>query len=114
MKEMDVPPLVEEEIEIDEPVKHISSDETNYIIITETGRLLNVVKSVSIQPFIEDPDRFLTYLWVEAKEGFYLLSQRFECGAGQGWTLMKQFIPVEELTFFLEYRDELRDTLESW
>lgn len=101
------------EIILNEEVKDFYLEGDWYYVILRSGRCLNIVRSQSVQPAIDDPLDYPSYLWVEAKEGFFLFRQRFLMGRGGPWVVEKQIVPADPADFFRLYLDRLRQNLEG-
>lgn len=104
---------VKEEIRLQEEVTHFVTTSTSYHAVTITGRVLNIVRSRSLQPPITSEKGFTTFLWVEALEGFFLFSQQVVDQIPAGWILEKEIVPADPQGFFLSYLDELKETLQA-
>ncbi|MCL5038069.1 MAG: ATP-binding protein [Chloroflexi bacterium] len=82
-------------------------DPNSYYALLIDGQKLNILRSVSIQPEIEDPGDFNTYMWAEAREGFFLFRQKFIENRPMGWVLESHVIPRKAVGFFEQYRKVL-------
>lgn len=96
-----------EELEMEEEVVHWSFDENGYHAFTATGKPLNIVRSLSLQPPIASEDDYYTWLWLETLQGFYVARQRIVEAMPQGWWLVRQVVPASPHLFFQHFSDEL-------
>ncbi len=78
-----------------------------YYFVTSDGRRMDVAKVRSIQPEIQDHDRYPSYLWVEAVQGYYVLRQWFMGGRPGGWRLIRELEQVEETFGFFDTQGDL-------
>lgn len=96
------------EIYFFEEVKDFYISNELYYGLTKSGRIINIIKAISIQPPIEDLNHYLTMLWVEAKEGFFIFQQEIFNLVPQKWILEKQIIPENSYNFFCEFAEILK------
>lgn len=98
------------EKELDDPVTSFVTGELSYHARTE-GRLgIDIVKCYTRTPEIEDPENYLSYMWVNSVQGYYVLEQAFEKGEPQDWRLIRQIIPEEpDIYFFEKFDDQFLD-----
>lgn len=101
------------EIILNEEVKDFYLEGDWYYVILRSGRCLNIIRSQSVQPTIDDPHDYPAYLWVEAKEGFFLFRQQFLMGRAGAWVVEKQIVPADAADFFLVYLEQLQRNLEG-
>lgn len=96
-----------------EPLKPTVIDfimtEGAYYFIIDDGRRADVIKARSLQPSIENPDHYRSYLWVIALQGGFLLSQEFRGGQSESWQVEREIPIPEEKT--PEWFDETGDAL---
>lgn len=94
---------------IGEEVTHFVTEANQYYAVTLTGRIVNIVRSKAYQPSIENAEDYTTYLWVEAREGFFLFSRRIRNGKADSWILDEEMVPERPDHFFFDYLDALED-----
>lgn len=99
---------IEDEIYFFEEVKDFYISNELYYCITTSGRIINIIKAINLQPPIEDLNHYLTVLWVEAKEGFFVFQQEIFNLNPQKWILEKQIIPKSSYNFFSDYIVKLK------
>ena len=104
--------IVKSEREIKEEVKGFYGNKKGYYLVTDSGYCLNIIHLVSLQPKIENENDYLTFLFVEAKEGFFLLTQRIKDFKAGRWVIEKEMIPCDPQNFSQEYQREFEKTRE--
>ncbi len=93
---------------IQEEVKEFVTDKYAYYGVTISGFLFNIIKCKTLQPPIENPDDYYTYMWTQCEGGYFLLRQRFIEGVSLSWFLEVQVIPyTPSHTYFMEMADFL-------
>jgi len=100
-----------EEVVLKEEIRHFLTEPTGYYAISASGRILQILKSQPIQPDIIDFEDFTTFLWVEALDGFYLLSQHFKDGRPGSWYIRRLLVPEERHRFFMLFQEAIMDYL---
>lgn len=100
-------------IELEDEVISFVTHEVSYIAFTREGRRLDILKSSSFQPEIEDPEDYFTYMWVKALQGYFLLRQRYVESRPQEWFVIRELEPESNYLFYEEFLDELPRYLEG-
>jgi hypothetical protein len=102
--------IVNERVIRDEIV-HWVYDDLGYYAYAGSGLTLNIVRSISVQLPIENPDDYSTFLWLETLQGFFLARQRLLDSSPQGWWLIRELMPDESHAFFQRFGDSIHDYL---
>ncbi|MBI2265206.1 MAG: hypothetical protein HYU64_08545 [Armatimonadetes bacterium] len=102
-----------ETTEINEPVQGFYGNPDGYYAVSTNGRIINIVRSASIQPEIRNHEDYVTYLWVEAQEGFFVFSQRVLNQRCEEWMVRRRITPSDKAEFFASHKDELIRSLTS-
>lgn len=102
--------FVEEKF-LEEEVQGFYIDRSWYYVVLHSGRVLNIIRSAPIQPDIRDVSDYCTFLFVEAKEGFFLFRQRIVHNRAQPWICEREFKPDETSGFFDRFYAELKKIL---
>lgn len=105
--------LLQVDVPVEDEVVQFITEQATYTAYTGRGLRLDITRANTLQPAIQDPDDFHTYMWVEARQGFFLLSQRFVKGEAQRWVVYREFIPKESHNFYIRYGDEILKYIES-
>lgn len=103
--------IINERLMQDEIV-HWVWDTLGYYAFTSSGMSINIVRSTSVQPSIQRPDDYYTYLWLETLQGFFLARQRIVDSAPQGWWIVRQLIPNVGHHFFQAFQDDIASYVE--
>lgn len=75
---------------------------------------MDIAKCRSFQPPIDDHQRYASYLWVKAVQGYFVLRQWFIEGHPCEWRVIRELeVTEEELHFFDEHGDLLEAELTS-
>jgi hypothetical protein len=96
-----------EEETLEDEIIAFEMDPEGYLAITANHGFITILRSKSLQPPISNEQDYLTYLWVEAAEGFFLLSQQIREGKPEGWLLIRRITPESREDFFHDYMREL-------
>ena len=83
-----------------------------YTALTSAGKF-KLLKCKSIQPPIENPDDFYTYLWAQAEDRYFVFRQRFEKGVSGSWEIFQEIIPEDTGEFFSDFVPVLNEMLEK-
>ncbi|HEY3999361.1 MAG TPA: hypothetical protein VGO93_10875, partial [Candidatus Xenobia bacterium] len=67
----------------------------------------------TFQPDIVDEDDFHTYMWMEARQGWFLLTQRFVKGEAERWKVYREMIPRDSVNFFMRFTDVLPEYVQG-
>lgn len=100
--------IVQEE-EMDEEVLQWVVDASGYHAYTRAGLGLQIIRSASVQPPIENPAQYQTWLWMETVQGFFLARQSVIESVPQEWRLARRITPGEAHRFFVDFKDVVLD-----
>ncbi|MHB2016735.1 MAG: hypothetical protein ACYCW6_07285 [Candidatus Xenobia bacterium] len=100
-------PRLQVDVPVEDEIVHFLCDPSIYIAYTRRGLKLHIIRSTTLQPDIANDQDFFSYMWVEAKEGFFLLTQHFLEGVPKLWTVYREMIPTEPQNFFFDFQDDL-------
>lgn len=104
---------LESERPMEDEVIQFVAHETGYRAHTAQGMRLDVIRMVSIQPDIETPEGYFTWLWAETIQGFYLMRQRVTASGGEAWQVVREFVPRDSYGFYFDFQDVLRPALRA-
>lgn len=92
------------ELEPEEVIQFVTH-ELSYIAYTRTGRRLDILKSHSVQPPIEDPENFTTFMWLKALQGYFVLRQHYVEKVSEPWYVIQELKPETDFRFYEEFLD---------
>lgn len=96
------------ELEPEEVIQFVTHD-LSYIAYTRTGRRLDILKSHSVQPPIADPENFVTFMWLKALQGYFVLRQRYVEKVPEPWYVIQELRPETDFRFYEEFLDVVDD-----
>ena len=105
--------IMQEQILCDD-VLHWVTDDLGYHAYSRGGLVLSIVRSASIQPTISDEQDYVTWLWVEALQGFFVMRQRIVETQPQGWVIVRRLTPSAHHGFFADFRDGFEGWVEGF
>lgn len=94
---------------IEEEISHFCVEQNNYYAVSSSGFILNIIQVSSIQLEIKDVNDYDTHLWVEAKEGFFLLRQNIKEKVAGAWILEKEIVPTDKTDFFNIFKEKFTE-----
>lgn len=94
------------ELEPEEVIQFVTHD-LSYIAYTNSGRRLDILKSMSAQPPIQNPEDYYSYMWVKALQGYFILRQHYVESVASPWYVIRELKPETEFHFYEEFLDEL-------
>ncbi len=66
-------------------------DSGAYYFVSADGRRGDIIRCLTYQPEIVNPEDYTFYMWAETLQGFFLLHQRFLEGRAEEWQLAGEF-----------------------
>ena len=91
----------------DEEVIHFEASENGYYAILFRGERLDILHVFLLQPPIEDVDDYVSFMFVEVLQGFFLFRQKVIEGKTQPWDAWLEFKAFEPHSFY-------NDAYEYW
>jgi hypothetical protein len=104
--------LLQVDLPMEDEVLNFVTEQSVYSAYTGRGLRLDIIRTSTHQPPIVDAEEFRTFMFLEARQGFFLLSQQFVKGAAQRWVVYRELIPKDSFDFYKRFSERLSAYIE--